>query len=326
MKKIAVLTSGGDASGMNNAIRGIIKIAAKNNIETFLIYEGFKGLVENNIVNASEVNIDQYISRGGTCIYSARFPEFKEEAVRAKAIANINAKGIEAVIVIGGDGSYQGAQRLHELGIKAIGLPGTIDNDIASSSETIGYDTSLNVIVEAIDKVRDTSTSHKRCIVVEVMGNRCGDLALYSGLATGAEVISTSDYRMSEEEIVESVQNILKKNPNKRSIVVIVSEHIYPSLNDLAKKIETKTGIVSRGMSLGHIQRGGTPTARERINSTLLGIEAVQRIMNNESGIVLGYTERQIISTPILKALELKTSTKEENIEKAKFFNELNQQ
>lgn len=324
MKKIAVLTSGGDAPGMNNAIRAIVKSAKKHNIETFLIYEGFKGLVDNNMVDANEINMDKYISRGGTCIYSSRFPEFKEPKVREIAVQNLKDKGIEAVIVIGGDGSFAGAQKLHELGIKAIGLPGTIDNDIASTSETIGYDTALNTIVESLDKVRDTSLSHRRCIVVEVMGNRCGDLALYSGLASGAEIVVTSDYKMNEDEIAELVK-IQTKKPFKRSILVVVSEKLFPSLQKLADKIESVANVSTRAMSLGHTQRGGNPTARERINASLLGIKAVEKLINNESGIVLGFNDLTVKSTPILDALKLTGPSRTIKQDRAKFINELNQ-
>ncbi|WP_027333990.1 6-phosphofructokinase [Mycoplasma elephantis] len=322
MKKIAVLTSGGDAPGMNNAIYGITQEAKKHNIEVCFVKNGFKGLVEDEITTSLQENIHNYVSRGGTCIYTARYPEFKEPAVREKAVKLLKKKGIEAVVVIGGDGSYQGAQRLHELGIKAIGLPGTIDNDIASSAESIGYDTALNNIVDAINKVRDTSESHDRCIFVEVMGNHNGELALYSGLATGAEIIITNEYTLTTDEIAKLVNEEFKK-PNKHSVIIVVSEKIYPDLNKLAKEVGEKSGHNTRSMVLAYIQRGGSPSARDRINAALLGIKAVNLLVQGESGIVLGYSSREIIKTPILKALKLEKTTIEERTKLADHFNKL---
>ncbi|MDJ1646185.1 ATP-dependent 6-phosphofructokinase [Mycoplasma phocimorsus] len=322
MKKIAVLTSGGDSQGMNNAIYGIVQYAKTKNIETHLIFEGFKGLVENKIVPASEVNLKRINNMGGTIIKSARFPEFKNIEVRKKAVKNLQEKGIEAVIVIGGDGSFQGAQKLHELGIKAIGLPGTIDNDIASTSITIGFYTALNNIVEAIERTRDTADSHGRCILVEVMGNSCGDLSLYSGLATSAEVIVTNNRPMSIEEIATIVK---EEKTKKDSVLVIVSEKIkkYGSITEMAKQVEELSGVESRGYQLGYLQRGGIPTAMERVNAISLGIEAIKRLDNNESGIVLGWTKSEIYSTQILDALQTENSSIEKDIKKAEFFNKI---
>ncbi|UUD36964.1 6-phosphofructokinase [Mycoplasmopsis californica] len=322
MKKIAVLTSGGDAPGMNNAIYGIVQEAKKHKIEVYFVKNGFKGLVEDDMSTTLLENIHNYVSRGGTCLYTARYPEFKEAKTREKAVKLLKKKGIEAVIVIGGDGSFQGAQKLHELGIKTIGLPGTIDNDIASTAESIGYDTALNNIVDAINKIRDTSESHDRCIFVEVMGNHNGALALYSGLATAAEIIITNEYTLNADEIAEIVRGEFKK-PNKHSVVIVVSEKIYPDLNKLAKEVGQKSGCNARSMVLGYIQRGGSPTARDRINAALLGIQSVNLLVQGKSGIVLGYSAREIVETPILEALKLEGSTIEERTEIAKHFNKL---
>lgn len=322
MRKIAILTSGGDAPGMNSAIRAVVKSARNNGIEPYIVYEGFKGLYHNNIVKANKIDLDFYNSIGGTCIYSARFPEFKDPQVRETAIKNLKENDIDALVVIGGDGSYMGAQLLHESGIKTIGLPGTIDNDIASSDFTIGYDTALNTVVESIDKIRDTANSHKRIMIVEVMGNQCGDLALWSGLATGAEIISTSSYTIPVEEIVERA-NELVQDKERRSVMIVISEKRY-DINDLAKKIEEKTGWTTRANSLAHTQRGGKPTAQERILSSLLGMKAVSYLLSGKSGIALGILHNDIVATPILEALKMKSSSKEKEKERAIAFAKLN--
>ncbi|MGY6172578.1 6-phosphofructokinase [Candidatus Mycoplasma pogonae] len=321
IKKIAVLTSGGDAPGMNNAIRGVVKRALASGIDTYLVYEGYKGLLEERFVNAKDIDVDQYLAKGGTFIYSARYPEFKQPEVRQKAKEILASHHIDALVVIGGDGSYMGAQLMHELGVKTIALPGTIDNDIASSDFTIGYDTALNNIVHAVDALRDTANSHNRFMLVEVMGHGCGDLALYSGLATGAEIIITNESQLTKEQIAEIVreQMIVKQ---KRSVIAIVSEFIFKDLKEIAKYVEEKTGIVSRAMELEHIQRGGVPTAQERILSTQLGMEAVNFLLTGQSGLAVGIISNKIVGTPILEALKMKG---ESRAEKAAEFNKLNQ-
>lgn len=322
MKKIAVLTSGGDSQGMNSAIYGIVQYAKTRGIETHLIFEGFKGLVENKIVPASQVDLNRINNMGGTIIKSARFPQFKDIEVRKIAVKNLQEKGIEAVIVIGGDGSFQGAQKLHELGIRAIGLPGTIDNDIASSAVAIGFYTALNNVVEAIERTRDTANSHGRCILIEVMGNNCGDLSLYAGLATAAEVIVTNNRPMSIEEIATIVK---EQKAQKDSVLVVVSEKIkkYGSISQMAKEIEDISGVESRGYQLGYLQRGGVPSAMERVNAIHLGIEAVKRLDNDESGIVLGWSKSKIYATQILDALQKDSSSIEKDIKLAETYNKI---
>ncbi|VEU75873.1 6-phosphofructokinase [Mycoplasmopsis columboralis] len=323
MRKIAILTSGGDAPGMNSAVAAIAKAAKAANLEPYVVLEGYKGLYHNQIVKADSMNLNFYASQGGTAIYSARFPEFKNKEVRDVAIANLKKHDIEALVVIGGDGSYMGAQLLHEAGVKTIGLPGTIDNDIASSDFTIGYDTALNTIVEAIDKIRDTATSHQRIMIVEVMGNNCGDLALYSGLATGAEIIATSDYKPSVEEIVAKAKE-LTAQPGRRSVIVVVSEKCY-NLKELEKAIEETTGWATRSNPLNHIQRGGRPTAQERIYASLMGIKAVEYLVAGKSGLAIGILNNDVVGTPILEALSMKNASKEKSVQKAIKFNKLNQ-
>lgn len=302
IKKIAILTSGGDSQGMNCAIRSIVKSAKIFGIETFLVYEGYKGLVENLIVPASQIKVDEYINRGGTFIYSARYVEFKQEETRLKAKKVLESHGIEALVVIGGDGSYHGAQLLHKLGIKTIALPGTIDNDISSTDYTIGFDTALSAIVENLDRIRDTSRSHHRCMIVEVMGRYAGDLSLHSGIASGAELIITSENKMSFKEISEVVNqqmNIMKKD----SMLIVISEHIYDNLDQLSKEIEEETKVVTRASVLAHLQRGGIPTANERVLATRMGIKAVELLLENKSGLAIGIKENKINSLPILEAL-----------------------
>ncbi|AKF40878.1 6-phosphofructokinase [Mycoplasmopsis canis] len=323
MKKIAILTSGGDAPGMNNAVRAVAKHAKANGIEAFLVYEGYKGLYNDQIVPADSVDLDAYINQGGTFIYSARFPEFKDENIRKVAINNLQKRNIEALVVIGGDGSYKGAQLLHEAGVKTIGLPGTIDNDIAASDYTIGYDTALNTIVDAIDKIRDTAKSHQRIMIVEVMGNGCGDLALYSGLATGAEIIATNQYKLSNEEIVEKSKE-LTKQPGRRSIIIVVSEKCY-DIKELEKQIQEGTGWDTRSNPLNHIQRGGRPSAQERILASLLGQKAVDFLLEGKSGLAVGIIKNDIVGVPILEALSMENASKNKFIQKAIKFNKLNQ-
>ncbi|MCU4706505.1 6-phosphofructokinase [Mycoplasma sp. CSL7503-lung] len=323
MRKIAILTSGGDAPGMNNAVRAVVKGAKSNGLEAFLVYEGYKGLYNDNIVSADNVDLDLFLNQGGTAIYSARFPEFKKPEVREVAINNLKNRGIDALVVIGGDGSYQGAQLLHQSGIKTIGLPGTIDNDIASSDFTIGYDTALNTIVDAIDKIRDTARSHKRIMIVEVMGNGCGDLALYSGLATGAEIIATKDFQPSMEEIANTSLE-LTKQPNRRSIIIVVSEKCY-DIKQLEKIVQDKTGWDTRINPLNHIQRGGTPSAQERVLATLLGSKAVEYLMEGKSGLAVGILNNDVVGIPILEALSMKNASKEKAVQRAIKFNKLNQ-
>ena len=303
IKKVAILTSGGDAPGMNNAIRAIVKHAIINNIEPYLVFEGYEGLYNGSIKSAKDFDVDAYISKGGTFIYSARFPKFKNTEVRKKAKQNLDKQKIDALVVIGGDGTYKGAKSLHEMGVKTIALPGTIDNDVNSSDYTIGYDTALNSIVENIEKIKDTAKSHDRVIIVEVMGRDCGDLALFSALATGAHIAITKENKKTPEEIGKIFKKLHQKG--KRGLIAIVSENLFNNLDDATKIIEKSSGISSRNVVLGHTQRGGIPTAFERIISTQMGIEAINLIKRGKSGLAVGIINNKIKSTPILNALSL---------------------
>jgi 6-phosphofructokinase 1 len=315
IKKIGILTSGGDAPGMNAAVIAVVKTAFSKNITPFLINDGYKGLIEDwiNEVKPGDEGITQMLSRGGTFIGSARLPEFKEESVREKAVANLKKHGIEALVVIGGDGSYQGAEKLTQMGINCVGLPGTIDNDIVSSDYTIGFDTALNTVVDSIDKIRDTMQSHNRCSVVEIMGNGCGDLTLYAAVATGAEVFSTRESQLTEDEICAQVKALATKE--KRSVVVAISENIYDA-HALAKKIEAASGYVTRATVLGHVQRGGVPTGMDRYLATTAGIFAVEQLAAGIGGVYVGLDKGKLVARDIEATLGMPRPDQSEIYEK----------
>ncbi|QGS51648.1 6-phosphofructokinase [Spiroplasma tabanidicola] len=318
IKKIGVLTSGGDAPGMNAAISAVVKSAISKGIEPYVVREGYKGLINKWIEKVDLSFASDIIARGGTVIGSARFPEFKEESVRKVAVENLKEMGIEALVVIGGDGSYQGAEKLTNLGINCIGLPGTIDNDIVSSDYTIGFDTALNTVVRSIDQIRDTMQSHSRCCVVEIMGNGCGDLTLYGSIATGAEVFSTKESFLTEDQICEQVTMLAKAG--RRSVIVAVAEQLYDS-HALAKKIEKASGYVTRATVLGHIQRGGSPTAMDRYLAINAGIFAVEKLVEGKGGLYIGMSENKLVARDINSTLNMPKPDKTEEYEKTKKIN-----
>lgn len=300
MKKIAVLTSGGDAPGMNAAIRAVARTATYYGMKTYCVYEGYKGLVEDNIEEAGRFS--EVVNRGGTVLWTSRLPEFKEESVRKKAIENLRKRDIDALVVIGGDGSYNGAYALSKMGFNCICVPGTIDNDIASTDYTIGFDTALNTIVEAVDKIRDTSGSHQRCSIVEVMGRYCGDLAISAGVACGCEAVITSDTGFNKVEVLERLKECHKAG--KRNAIVIITENIT-NVYDLAKEIEDYTGYGCRATVLGYVQRGGNPTPNDRILASRLGSYAVDLINQGEFGKAVGVINNELVSFDIKEALDL---------------------
>lgn len=303
VKRIGVLTSGGDAPGMNAAIRAVTRVALNQGIEVYGIYDGYRGLVEGYIEPLTRSNVSDILDRGGTILGSARLPEFKDPAVQDAAIAQLKKRGIEALVVIGGDGTYRGALALTEKGINCIGIPGTIDNDITCTDFTIGFDTALNTVVEAVDKLRDTSSSHHRCSVVEVMGNRCGDLALWAGIACGAEIVVTAQTGFEETEVLEQLKefDIVKK---KNHAIVIISEKIT-DVDAFAKKVSQHTGFAGRATVLGHVQRGGSPTPSDRILASRMGEKAVDLLAAGIGGQCVGIRDNEIVSTPIKEALDL---------------------
>ena len=301
IKRIGILTSGGDSPGMNAAIRAVTRVGINSGLEVFGIYNGHKGMVEGYIEPLTKESVSDIVNRGGTILGSARLPEFKDEDVRKKAVKQLQKRGIEAVVVIGGDGSYRGALELTHMGINCIGLPGTIDNDITCTDYTIGFQTALETIVDAVDKLKDTSNSHHRCSIVEVMGNRCGDLALWSGIATGAEIIVTSETGFDEQEILDRLRDLDLIRKKKHAIIVI-SEKIT-DVHQLAKKISLNTGFSGRATVLGHIQRGGSPCPFDRMLASQMGEKAVDLLMQGIGGQCVSIRENVVQAFPIEKAL-----------------------
>ncbi|OBT16426.1 6-phosphofructokinase [Vibrio sp. UCD-FRSSP16_10] len=301
VKKIGVLTSGGDAPGMNAAVRGVVRTALSKGIEVFGIYDGYQGLYENRIEKLDRSSVSDVINKGGTFLGSARFPEFRDEAVRAKAIENLKEHGIEALVVVGGDGSYMGAKKLTEMGYPCIGLPGTIDNDIAGTDYTIGYLTALNTVIDAIDRLRDTSSSHQRISIVEIMGRHCGDLTLMSAIAGGCEYIITPERQWSKEELIQSIEEGIAKG--KKHAIVALTELMFDA-NDLAKDIEAATGRETRATVLGHIQRGGRPTAFDRVLASRMGNYAVHLLLEGHGGRCVGIQKEELVHHDIIDAIE----------------------
>lgn len=294
---IGVLTSGGDAPGMNAAIRAVVKSCYQKNINPFFIYNGFHGLVNNQICKAKKSDVGNFICIGGSKIGCARYPEFKKIEVRKLAIKNLQKHGIQALVIIGGDGSFMGGHELTKMGINCICLPGTIDNDIPIGNRTIGFDTALNTIVQNIDKIRDTSSSHHRCSIIETMGNTCGDLALYASIASGAELVSTPENKKTIPEIKAAVLNAMKAK--KSHVLLVVSEKLY-NINELAIEISESLNISTRATVLGHVQRGGSPSSYDRILATTMGIKAIDLLTKNYKGLCILYKENKLITVDIL--------------------------
>ena len=301
--RIGVLTSGGDAPGMNAAIRAVVRVGIASGDQIFGIYDGYKGLVEGKIEELSRKSVSEILNKGGTILGTARLPEFKIEAVRALGVKQLQKNDIDALICIGGDGTYTGALRLKEMGVPVIGIPGTIDNDIASSSKTIGFSTALSTACDAIDKLRDTSSSHQRCSIIEVMGRHCGDLALYSGICCGAEYIITPDTGFDKQKLLDD----LKKNrlAGRRHAIVVISENIA-DVYQLAKDVEEYSGYECRSTVLGYIQRGGSPTPEDRLLAARLGKYAVDLIHDGQTGVAVGIHHNKLINTPLEEALQMK--------------------
>ena len=277
MRKIAVLTSGGDAPGMNGAIRAIVRVGIKRGFEVYGVYEGYKGLVEGNIEKLGYSDVSEILSKGGTMLQSSRLPEFKDEKIQDIAVDQLKKLGIDGLIVIGGDGSYRGALALSKKGIDCIAIPGTIDNDINGTDETIGFHTALYNIIDAVNKLRDTSSSHHRCFVVEVMGNHADNLALYSAIACGSEVVITDKTGYDEEKIIQLLK-INDKDYHKRHAIIIASERIF-DVEALAQRISEETSFSGRSIVLGHIQRGGSPTPEDRILASRMAEASIDLLL-----------------------------------------------
>ena len=304
VRKIAVLTSGGDAPGMNAALRACIRAGLYHGKEMYVVYDGLRGLVEGDIHQVNKEFTQDIINRGGTIIRSARLPEFKEYEVNKKAADNLKDFEIDALIGIGGDGTFKGLQALSKHGIICVGIPGTIDNDVGSTDETIGFSTALNTICECVDKLKDTSGSHQRCSLIEVMGRHCGDLAMFAALAEGAEGVICVEHPLKEEVLFRKLRKM--KAQNKSHAIIIVSENLL-DINELAKKIAKETGFEARTEVLGRLQRGGSPTAHDRILAARLSARAVDLVVapNAESRIV-GIHNGEIVDYPIDEAVEMK--------------------
>lgn len=296
--RIGVLTSGGDAPGMNAAIRAVVKAANHNNIDVMAIKHGYQGLLEGNIQKLTSFDVENIAEKGGTILKTSRCLEFMEEKGRQRALEVLESLDIDSLVVIGGEGSFKGADKLHKLGIKVIGIPGTIDNDLAYTDYSIGFDTTLNTVLECIGKIKDTDFSHDKTTIVEVMGRYCGDLALYSALAGAGEIISTPERKLDFDAICSSLsQRIINgKNDN----LIIVTERMY-DLDELQKYIEEKLKISVRTTILGFIQRGGNPSAFDRILAGKMGIKAVELLINGCSGRAVGIKDNKIIDTDLEK-------------------------
>ena len=303
MKSIAVLTSGGDAPGMNAAVRAVVRTACQRGIKVYGVDRGYTGLIKGDVHEMNLRSVSDIITRGGTILYSARCPEFKTEEGIQKAVDTCKRVGIDGMVIIGGDGSFRGARDLSLRGIPCIGLPGTIDNDISCTDYTIGYDTCLNTIVQMVDRIRDTSESHDRCTVVEVMGRGAGYLALESGIAVGATSILVPEVEYDiERDIIARIREFQKTG--KRHFIVIVAEGVGGTA-EIAKKIEAETGVESRATILGHVQRGGSPTARDRIMASQMGSRAVDLLTQGIGNRVVGIKDNKIVDFDIFEALKM---------------------
>lgn len=315
MKNIAVLTSGGDAPGMNAAIRAVVRTSIYNNINIFGIIEGYAGLLEGKIEKMSISSVADIIHRGGTMLRSSRSEEFETEKGFNKALKIIEEFNIDGIIVLGGDGSLRGARQLSRAGIPTIGIPCTIDNDLGYTDYSIGFYTALETVVEAIGRIRDTSTSHGRANIIEVMGRNCGDIALYGGLAGGAESIIVPEMDLDLDEVIEKAIN--GRNRGKLHHIIVLAEGIIDAYK-VAEIVEEGTGIDTRVTILGYTQRGGTPITFDRILASKMGRKAVELLLNNEVDKAIGIRCNEIINIPIERALEIKKDFDKDMFETAK--------
>ena len=302
MKTIGVLTSGGDAPGMNAAIRSIVRAAAYMGMTVKGIKRGYNGLIENNIVDLDIRSVSDIIQRGGTILYTARCPRFTTEEGMQEAIKNCKVNGIEGLIVIGGDGSFRGARDLSLRGIPCIGIPGTIDNDITCTDNSIGYDTAMNTVIEAVDRLRDTCESHARCNVVEVMGRNAGYIALETSIAVGATaVVVLEDANYNEATVIEKIR--VAREAGKRNFIVIVAEGVDNYAEGLAKRIQSETGVETKFARLAHIVRGGSPTLRDRVLAAKMGVAAVDFLLEGKENVFVCERDGEMVATDIQEAI-----------------------
>ena len=316
VKTIGVLTSGGDAPGMNAAIRAVVRVAINKGLKVKGIMRGYAGLLEEEIVDMESTSVSDTINRGGTILYTARCKEFTTPEGQQRGAEICRKHGIDGMVVIGGDGSFKGAGKLSALGINTIGLPGTIDLDIACTDYTIGFDTAVNTAMEAIDKIRDTSTSHERCSIVEVMGRNAGYIALWCGIANGAEdILLPERYDGDEQALINRI--IENRKRGKKHNIIINAEGIGHS-SSMAKRIEAATGIETRATILGHMQRGGTPTCKDRVYASIMGARAAELLVEGQSNRLVAYRKGEFVDFDIQEALNMKKDISEEQFNIAK--------
>jgi len=306
VKRIGVLTSGGDAPGMNACIRAVVRSANARGIERVGIRRGYQGLISGDIVEMDNASVSRIINRGGTILYSARCDEFRTKEGQEKAYATCKLIGLDGLVAIGGDGTFRGAQDLSKFGISVVGIPGTIDNDIACTDYTIGYDTAMNTALEMIDKLRDTTQSHDRCSVVEVMGRNAGYIALNVAIASGAMAVLLPEKEFDmQRDILDKI--VETQRTGKRHFIVIVAEGIGHS-QEIANEIQARTGIDTRATILGHVQRGGSPTLRDRVNASAMGYHAVCLLEQGKYNRIVGMKGEQLVDYPVDEALEMTKS------------------
>ncbi|WP_027415921.1 6-phosphofructokinase [Aneurinibacillus terranovensis] len=293
MRKIAVLTSGGDSPGMNAAIRAVVRRGLSIDMEVYGVYYGYSGLMTGNIKAMNAGSVGDIIHRGGTILHTARCLEFKTDEGQLQAIEQLKQHGIEGLVVIGGDGSFRGAQKLSEKGFPTIGIPGTIDNDIPGTEVTLGFDTAVNTVIEAVDKIRDTATSHERTYVVEVMGRHRGDIALWAGLTAGAESIIIPEVELDMDDVLKRL--VEASNRGKKHSIIMVAEGVCPAA-EIGKIIEEKLGFDTRVTVLGHVQRGGSPSACDRMLGSRLGAKAVDLLHEGQAGKMVGMQNNRIVA------------------------------
>ena len=303
VKCIGILTSGGDAPGMNAAIRAVVRRALAKGLKVRGIRRGYHGLLKEEIIDMSARDVSDIIERGGTVLQTARCKTMRTEEGQQKAAAICKKYGIDGLVVIGGDGSFAGAQKLANLGVNTIGIPGTIDLDIACTDYTIGFDTAINTAMSAIDKIRDTSTSHERCSIIEVMGRNAGHIALWCGIANGAEdILIPGKYDFNEEKIIEKI--IENKKKGKKHYIIVNAEGVGHS-SSMAKRIEEATGIETRATILGHMQRGGSPSCKDRVYASMMGSMAVDLLAEGKTNRVVAYKNGEFVDYDIDEALAM---------------------
>ena len=315
IKTIGVLTSGGDAPGMNAAIRAVVRTAIARGLKVKGIKKGYQGLSNEEIIDMEARDVSDMIQRGGTILGTARCLEFKTEEGQKKGAEICKKHGIDGIVVIGGDGSYRGAQKLAQHGINTVGIPGTIDLDIACTEYTIGFDTAVNTAMQAIDKVKDTSSSHERCSIIEVMGRNAGYIALWCGIANGAEdILLPEKYDFNEQEIINNI--ISNRKRGKTHHIIVNAEGIGHSTS-MARRIEAATGIETRATILGYMQRGGRPTAKDRYYASIMGAYAVDIMLEGKTNRVVGYQHGDFVDFDIEEALQMQKGINEYEYEVA---------